>query len=58
MKRRTFMIDLTISKMGLLKKFGLLMLDLVIMDMVYLEMMSWIRKVILRTHGMWTQGIF
>ena len=58
MKRCTFTIDLALSKMGLLTKFGLLMLDLVIMDMVYLEMMSWIGKVIIITHGMWTQGIF
>ena len=58
MKQHTFTIDPTVSKMGLLTKFGLLMLDLVIMDMVYLEMMSWIGKVIIRTHGMWTQGIF
>ena len=58
MKRRTFTIDLTISKMRLLTKFVLLMLDLVIMDMVYLEMMSWIGKLIIRKHGMWTQGSF
>ena len=58
MKRRTFTIDLTVSKMGLLTKFVLLILDLVIMDMVYLEMMSWIRKLIIRTCGMWMQGIF
>ena len=52
------MIDLTVSKMGLPMYFGLLMLDLVIMDMVYLEMMSCIGKEIIRIRGMWTQGIF
>ena len=57
MKRCTFMIDLTVSKMGLETKFMLLMLDLVIMDMVYLEMMSWIGKLIIRMSGMWMQGI-
>ena len=51
MKRHTFTIDPTISKMEMPTKFGLLMLHLVIMDMVYLEMMSSIRKVIIRTHG-------
>ena len=52
MKRRAFMTDSTISKMGLLTNFGLLMQDLVMMDTVDLEMMSWIGKVIIRMHEM------
>ena len=42
MKQRAFMTNPTISKMGLLVDLGLLMRDLVMMDTVDLEMMSWI----------------
>ena len=57
MNRRAFMTDPTVSKMGLPMDFGLLMLDWVMMDMVDLEMMSWIEQVIRRTRVMGAQGI-
>ena len=51
------MTDLTFSKMGSMADLGLLMLDWVMMDTRYLGMMSRIRHAIIRTHGMWAQGI-
>ena len=57
MKRRAFMTDLTISKMGSPTDLGLLMLDLVMMDTVDLEMMSWIKQLVIRMGGMRAQGI-
>ena len=50
MKRCTFMTDPTISKMGLSMDLGLLMPDLVMMETVYLAMMIWIGKLVIRTH--------
>ena len=57
MKRHAFMIDLTISKMGSPKNLGLLMLDLGMMDTIDLEMMRWIRRWVIKTRGIWTQGL-
>ena len=57
MKHRAFMTDPTISKMGLSTYLGLLMSYWVMMNMVYLAMMSQIEQVIIRMRGMRAQGI-
>ena len=51
------MTDPIVNKMGLSVDLGLLMPNLVMMDTVDLAMMSWIRKLVIRMHGMQAQGI-
>ena len=57
MKRRAFMTDSTVSKMGLSMNLGLLMLDLGMMDTVDLAMMRRIKRWVVKMLGIWTQGL-
>ena len=51
------MTDPTVSKMASSMDLRLLMSNWVMMNMVYLAMMSQIKQVIIRMHGMRAQGI-